>query len=446
MTRNSTRRIATEEGAVLPLMMFLIVVLLGFAAFAVDLGIEWNQRRQAQTSADAGVLAGGWEMGGDVTVVRDTVQAYVRRNLDTTYADGDWVALWATCVDADRPAGFTAVPGTDCISIDAGSGLLRVRVPTQTSPSVFSAVFGVTELNVSASAVARVNQAGVRPFAMPAGAGTGEHCLQQPPGGHAELPCDGPEDGNFSSLFSPRYSQGCPGNKNDALVLNIVRGIDHDLSSWDTGDPYVLDGCPNLYPNRVETDTGFFPKEITEALITGSPLLGAGDVPVLQRGEFATRNVIISGTSYSLDNRPLWRYLLPNSTSGCQPGDFAGLSGRPATDQMTTCLQNWTSGELFDASIMYSPRLMVIPQFVESSLPSGTSEPRTIASFRAVFIDAIGFKDVVFYPGESGSVNADNNTIIQTTSFNLPNTPMFASRLDTSVDGRLRSFTVELIG
>ena len=50
-TRAPTHR---ENGAVLPIVALLIVILLVFAAFTVDFGAAWAKRRQLQSAADAG--------------------------------------------------------------------------------------------------------------------------------------------------------------------------------------------------------------------------------------------------------------------------------------------------------------------------------------------------------------------------------------------------------
>ncbi len=47
-----------ENGAVLVLTALLLLVLMGFAALAVDAASAWSKRRQIETAADIGVLAG----------------------------------------------------------------------------------------------------------------------------------------------------------------------------------------------------------------------------------------------------------------------------------------------------------------------------------------------------------------------------------------------------
>jgi hypothetical protein len=426
-------------------MALALFVLMGMMAFGIDLGMLYSQRRQVQTSADAAALAGALAMGGDDAPAVADAMDLARRNLDASYDDAAWSALWTTCVDADRPPTFTPSAVTDCISIDHGAGLFRVAIPEQRIDAVFAGLLGVDEFFVGAVAVAGFTAAEVRPFAVASGQGSGEYCVQNPPGGHAKLPCTGPNSGNFGSMHNPRHSLGCPGNKNNALVLNIALGLDHRVAEWRVGDPLVVDDCPNIKPNQVFTDTGNFPNEATAGLATGGAPLTPGELPLLQQGTNPKKEVLISGFSYFLDDRPLWDYLVPNSTPGCAATDFDALTGVDATAQMAACLAAWTGGELFSRDLLESPRLIVVPELVEPDFGSG-SDLRTIADFRAVFINAVGFRDVTFYPGDPGGlVIADGSAIEQTTSFLLPGTPALSDWLLTGPDGVLRVQKVELV-
>src|SRR5262245_3531910 len=58
-------RFESERGAVLIHVGMAMLVLIGFLAFAVDNGILWVARVQAQNAADAGALAGAVAMAFD---------------------------------------------------------------------------------------------------------------------------------------------------------------------------------------------------------------------------------------------------------------------------------------------------------------------------------------------------------------------------------------------
>ena len=56
------RVIAAENGQTLIMVALALVVLIGFLALAVDVGHTYAERRKMQNAADAGALAGAWEL------------------------------------------------------------------------------------------------------------------------------------------------------------------------------------------------------------------------------------------------------------------------------------------------------------------------------------------------------------------------------------------------
>ena len=86
-----------DDGAVAVLVAVLLVVLLGMAAFAVDAGALYSERRQMQTAADAAVLAGVMELPGHPENAVATAEQYVA--LNTSGADNvsfEVRSTWAT--------------------------------------------------------------------------------------------------------------------------------------------------------------------------------------------------------------------------------------------------------------------------------------------------------------------------------------------------------------
>ncbi len=433
-----------DEGAVLPFTALVIVAIFGFAAFVLDFGHIYNARRQTQNAADAAVLAATWEVSNGPAAVRDTAMDFARRNLDLSYSNPEWAAMWASCADADRPAGFAPTPGNDCVSINTAIGQVRVRIPDQAYDTFFAGVIGFDTISTKADAIAGYQVLALRPFGVPAGVPSGTYCLQEPPGGHALVPCSGPNEGNFGSLEFQRYSEACPPNKNYLLVRNLALGIDHRLGTWEVGDPIVHDGvpCGIADPNETRTDTGNFPNPFTEGVLEGGPYLGPGETPLLQQGPNPKVIVNQSGIDYPADNRPLWDYLVPNTTVGCDRAGFIGLTPQQASNRTHICMSNWMGGELFSPDIFTSPRFMIIPQLTPDSVVSGGSDIR-FDHFRAVFLDLLAFDNDLYYPGAAGPVLV-SSPIIQSTSFLLPNTPLLASRLNPS-GGALPPVSVELV-
>ena len=248
------RGVNPERGASAIFIAMSLLLLLGFAAIAIDLSVGFNQRRQDQTAADIGVMAGAIETLGPNTKIRDLILDFTRRNVVADYSAADWQALWEACQDPERldlnasgfmfqpivaPAGWTTPSGKlDCISFDGG-GFVRVNLPDLPFETTFGQLLGVDELEANADAVARMGNrggGGILPFGLLSTAGEGQHaCLRDASGGHAEEPCDGPDAGNFGALESPHYgtqpngpSQNCTGSPKSAVItVNIAYGIDH---------------------------------------------------------------------------------------------------------------------------------------------------------------------------------------------------------------------------
>ena len=266
-----------ERGASALLVASSLVLLMGFAAVAVDLGAGFNERRQDQTAADLGVLAGAVEyVSVDQEGTLYEILEITRQNLNTEYGvpsdpdDDDWISLWRDCTDTP-PAGFNPWPLTptmisngwhtfpgnaiSCISADADE--IRVRLPNQLTDTSFGGVIGLNELSTNAIAHARVKftiDGGARPFGVLASAATGSLCLTTRSGSFP--PCNGPDSGNFGTLNSQQWGNeeagtttdcGNPGNPE--LAVNVALGTDHIIGiapTWYSTPPDFAGG--DSYP------------------------------------------------------------------------------------------------------------------------------------------------------------------------------------------------------
>ncbi|MGI9528828.1 MAG: pilus assembly protein TadG-related protein [Acidimicrobiia bacterium] len=255
-----------ESGAILPLVALVIFILFGFAAFGVDAGAAFAQRRQAQSTADAAALAAGLEFLTSSSPTNqdlyDIVRQYTNVNLGSK-APSD--SAWAACSDPDKPIEYApimdsavtpAVPYSDCISIKQVNGepaLLRVRLPDYQMPTAFASLIGFDTIAISATATAELRYAAqtkVLPFSIPADAGA-EECLATPPSGllpKDAVPCGGPSQGNFGMIDSPFFGAGdphftdavscpsSPGFNSGRAEHTIAIGIDHVIRTWPTSN------------------------------------------------------------------------------------------------------------------------------------------------------------------------------------------------------------------
>ena len=486
---------------VIALSLFLLI---GFAAVAIDLAVGFNERRQDQTAADVGVMAGAIETLGPNTLIRDKILDFTRRNVIATYSNADWQTRWETCSDPERatlnasgnnfvpvaaPAGWS-VATLDCISVDAG-GFVRVNLPDLEFSTTFGKVLGISELQTSADAIARIANrggGGILPFGLVSGAGEGTHvCLRDSAGGHAEEPCDGPDAGNFGAIESPHYgtqpggpTRNCTGSpKKDILAVNIAIGVDHRIVVDPDGvianenrDTCGVMDAGNT-PDTLNTFTGLS-QGLVEGLATG-PVPG-GHTARLQQGPNPKRNV----HGASLDDKPLWRYIDPavQSTAGddippeCERSTFDnsvhpdfdwdgdGTLDRPESwEHLSACLTTYVNGNggshpapytsvLFLDTLNESPRFAYVPQFHESSFGSG-NEWRHVARFKATWLQATWWKKGgtidVFHPGEAGSFPSSGNwSLIQLSGIVIPDTTLPTELRGAAASGGINPYVTEL--
>lgn len=347
----------SERGASAILAAFGMLLLLGVAAIAVDLGAGWNTRRQGQTTADLAALSGGLSFGSQTAMV-DQALAVARANLDTQYGDDEWRAIWQSCTDPGRTPGFLPLPepaawgsGTlDCISLSPS--FFRVRVPEQETSTSFGGLLGVDTLTTDAYAVVTAwppKGAGALPFAIEAGAPAGETCLDT--SSSPLPPCDRPDRGSFGNITPPQFGNAFLNTSVECddqaagvnIAASVAMGVDHILwtypssswtaTGWASSDPTAnssvllssvnmdlcnevtdSDGILHAVPadgvliDGVVVDTGNSTKApITEGLLSTSNF-SDGDPGRLFRSA-NTLPVRSGSNTYDLDNTPLWDHL-----------------------------------------------------------------------------------------------------------------------------------------
>ena len=131
-----------ERGQVLIMTFFSMMVLMGFMAFAVDVGVLFRARRNMQIAADAGAMAGAAEQfnGGTTSQVQSAVYAAAAANGVDNTVTGNTVTVTGP--------GVTLASGATCASC------VEVQVGTP-NPTFFMNLFTQTQTtNVAAMAVA----------------------------------------------------------------------------------------------------------------------------------------------------------------------------------------------------------------------------------------------------------------------------------------------------
>ena len=181
MNRNSGKGLLRDRrGAVFVWVALMLVMLLGVAAMAIDMGYLWVLRNQLQATADAAALAGASQLNVDEASVKATSVAYAQKNLPpgdhgTALADADVVlGHWDGDTRTFIPNGTTAGPGhacsnpipqqksPNCLPLNAVKVTTR-RAQANGNPAqlFFSPVLGIGTADVVAESIA-----GPRPGSM----------------------------------------------------------------------------------------------------------------------------------------------------------------------------------------------------------------------------------------------------------------------------------------
>jgi len=168
-----SKRAANDGGAVAILVALLLIVLVGFGAFAVDMGYAYAVKRQQSVTVDSAALAGAQAVGlkykelypgegpgcqGLTANEPDEVHTAARLAATENYANNDPEGEWAdpqvvVDCDSDNPDNFN-------VTVTGSSTL----------PTLLGGVLGKSDLTPGAQATAQVSGSpaytGLRPFAI----------------------------------------------------------------------------------------------------------------------------------------------------------------------------------------------------------------------------------------------------------------------------------------
>lgn len=148
-----------DSGAVLVHVAVLLIGFIAFSALAVDYGVLWASRNQAQNAADAGALAGAlslaYDAPDDFARARAVAAAAAQRN--TVWGEAPTVDPNLDVAFPECPPGAPGLPDT-CVRVDAYRGAPD-RGGAQRStplPTFFAQLVGVDDQGVRATATAQV--------------------------------------------------------------------------------------------------------------------------------------------------------------------------------------------------------------------------------------------------------------------------------------------------
>jgi hypothetical protein len=406
-----------------------MLVLMGLAAFAVDIGLAMNERRQDQSAADVGALAALQFAQPDpgcsgASCFTQAVAKGANAAIDVANAtlDDPSLADWSNAaLCGTPPTGFTVTSVSSCVAFTNNFTRAWVKIPTIASPTFFAKLFGGDQINVSAYAVADQkfgNPGPVLPFLLPGNAaGTDYNCLKSGPNPTWGVCADLPSSGNFGSMDFFLYgnpdrntTQKCSGDTNGRLVSNIARGVDHPLGKHPTGSGAGIEepvNCANLgaEPDMAQGQSGVG-SSLEDGLVYGGTSYSLDGSPYDGRIEdgsgFKVRNASGSTPAVKVDNVALWDYLKGSLPMQC--------NGVDTPSEMLACI-NWAKAnrvEIFKGNIIDSPRFGFTPQVAEPDFLTPGSFYHIIG-YQPVFIDTTYYGctatacDIVHTPGVADS-------------------------------------------
>lgn len=323
----------SESGAILVLTAALLLVLIGFAALAVDLGNAWSSDRFTQTSADLAALSALQEVpytfrGGTPSALSGQPAAEDTTNAEVAALTG--INLPDASIDS-----VTLSPDYFDVSV-------QLSLPVDTG---FARAIGVSTVTVNASSTARTRIVD-RGLLYPLGISSNDsyECLRidplLPAGFSAR--CAAAPTGLDLMDMAVRNTLDCDtdnvGGAPARAIANLLNGVDHLVDLADT---------PTVGADlRTEKAACFDGHQLTMPSATREVSLPAGSTVLdtaLANGRLAT------------DAVPLWDHLLGTAPLNCAPANFAAFvfpdDFDAAAAAMQLCLETWlpAHGVIFDS-------------------------------------------------------------------------------------------------
>ncbi len=399
----------SEQGASAVVIALSMLVIMGFAALAIDIGLGLNERRQDQAASDVGALAAvqfaqpnAGCSGASCVTQAATNGANEAITVANASLDDPSAADWT---DSSRcgtpPAGFSVSPVTDCVAFTANFQRAWVKVPIIDSPTYFGRLLGADSLAVSADSIADQgfsNPGPVWPFLLPGNAASADYnCLKTGPNPAWGVCEDLPGTGNFGSMDffifgnqERNTTQKCTGDTNGRLVSNIARGIDHPLGLHPSGvgaGKEEKEVCPILgaEPDMADGQPGVG-SALEDGLLYGGSSYTIDGIPYPGRIEdssgFLVRDAQGSTPAARIDDTTLWSYL-----AGGLPGPCSSATV-DTPQEMVSCI-GWaksTGTEIFIDDIIFAPRFGFTPGVWELDFLTPGSAYH-IKEYRPVYMD-----------------------------------------------------------
>lgn len=342
LSGRKTNPLNDQRGSSAILVAITMTALLSAVALAVDVGMLLNSRSEAQRAADSAALAGA---GSLIIVPDDEPRA---RNTAIQYGGLNTV----------RKTAVTVLPEDVDVDLALGRVTARVRRTEDRGSAVatwFANVFGVSEVDIAATATAQVQPAGratcVKPFAIP------DQFLDIDGDGEFDEGVD-QYDPNVHGYGSDYRNPGNPGDDGLGYINDFGRQVD------------LKQGGPTFFQ-----PSWYYPWDVPDA--EGGPSVGGDEY----RWNIANCNtaIISVGEEYWIEGG--------NMEGPTRQGvhDLMDLDSGAYWDTFSNAVEgsdwapNWEG----------SPRVGIIPTFNPSREFDPGKQPVEFTNFIAVFFEDV---------------------------------------------------------
>jgi hypothetical protein len=238
----------TERGQIIVIFAFLLMVLLGMAAFVVDLAWIWSNQLQVQRAADAGALAGVVHLPGDPNGGIAAAKAESKKNGFEDTVDGVTIVAnpdpsfhrrMIVTVAAPVDTFFMGLFGFDQVTVRRTAKAEYVLPVPMGSPENYYGVFGMTRGLTTTDEVTVTNDVTTRSWSCGSGStwNAGSGCT-------ARLPTTAPSGSNWTAT-SGTLADSLNSN-NNVYARTTVTGAQQQWSGFG-----AQSGMPN--PGAGET-------------------------------------------------------------------------------------------------------------------------------------------------------------------------------------------------
>jgi len=143
------RRARSENGQVLIIAALCLTVLLGFVAFATDVGMLLHEKRILQTAADSAAIAGAAQLGNAASKPGGGA-THCNTNNDNCW----YYAALADAAQNGVPTSAVTPKNPPSVGPNSGSSAYVEVIITQPQPTFLAGLFGFSTMSAAARAVA----------------------------------------------------------------------------------------------------------------------------------------------------------------------------------------------------------------------------------------------------------------------------------------------------